>query len=103
MISECENGRTDPYPIPTCLAMNVIPQRSLQKPGLVKISKSKKIHREMVKIIFEEQKEENCRSTSVQFTIHPKGLTNWESTALGAFQLGLSMNIGAAGEANSLK
>lgn len=55
-ISECENGRADPYPIPTCLPMNVVPQRSLQKPGLVKISKSNKTHREMVKIIFEEQK-----------------------------------------------
>lgn len=87
MIAESENGRLDPYPIPTCVAMNVIPHRSLQKPGLVKISKSNKAHREMVKIIFEEQKGENFRNTSVQgFTIYTNGLTSWESKALAAFQ-----------------
>lgn len=87
MIAESENGRVDPYSIPTCVAMNVIPSESLQKPGLVKISKSNKAHREMVKIIFEKQKGENFRNTCVQgFTIHTKGLTSWESKALAAFQ-----------------
>lgn len=45
----------------------------------------------------------NFRSTSVEFTTQAKDLTSWESTALGAFQLMLSMDIGDAGGANSLK